>query len=346
VPPASPADEPERIDPADVGLPAGERLPFRFGPAATITPVVLSFPHVGLAWPHELRPKPQLDYAGHADFRVHVLYRDAFRLGIATLESLFSRTLVDLNRAPHDRDPAAVQGGELAADGNGPSAGGRGVIWATSLQGARLLPRPLTPEEADQRIARYYLPYHRALALLLARRRQRFGYAVLLDAHSMPGTVPADLLLGTRDGTTCSAQLADRALAALSDAGAAEPGLVVRRDSIYRGGEIVRSLAAPADGVHALQLEVRRSLYMDEGTARLLPDLEASVGLTGGRIPARPGRSTTQGAAIAALRLASLQRRVRCLLEALVAPAQDLSREVPLGPPAGSGPGRAFTPRA
>jgi hypothetical protein len=238
-----------------------------------------------------------------------------------------------------------VQGGQLGADGNGPSAGGRGVIWASSLQGARLLSRPLTAAEADQRIARYYLPYHRALALLLARRRRRFGYAVLLDAHSMPGTVPADLLLGTRDGTTCDARLADRALAALGDASPTEPGLVVRRDVIYRGGEIIRSLAAPANGVHALQLEIRRSLYMDEHTAELHPDLETSVGLAGGRVPGkRRERGTTQGAPVAGLRLASLQRRVRCLLEALVAPAPDLAPDGPLVP-GGSGPGGTPTRR-
>ena len=94
---------------------------------------------------------------------------------------------------------------------------------------------------------------------------------MLLDAHSMPGSVDADLVLGTLDAQSAGDRIADAAYEALRSDGGRRTLLCVRRDNPYRGGEIVRTFGRPADGVHALQLEVSRRLYMDERVYRVYP---------------------------------------------------------------------------
>ncbi len=262
----------ERITPEDLGLPEGVRVPFRFAPGATWSPVVVSFPHVGLAWPHDLRPKPQADFARNADYEVHSLYRGIEGLGVATLAAHFSRLVVDLNRAPDDvarqlvpdhptprpRSRPGVVTGPAPRDWDRP---GRGVVWASALTAnrgtTRILRPPMSLQAFESRIARFHRPYYRALELLLQRRRERFGYAVLLDAHSMPSTVGVDLVLGTLDGASCAEPIAAAAVEALGGAAPMTSGLAgpsnrtllsVRRDDPYQGG---RSFARLADRARA-----------------------------------------------------------------------------------------------
>src|SRR5690606_18774192 len=138
-----------------------------------------------------------------------------------------------------------------------------------------ILQPPLPYAELALRLHRYWAPYHRALAVLLSRRRARFGYAVLLDAHSMPSSIPGRPILGTYEGGACSPVFEERALAALR--GSAEeaggPRLTVRLNDPYRGGELVRAFGRPEQGLHALQLEVNRALYMDESRPAVWPEL-------------------------------------------------------------------------
>jgi N-formylglutamate amidohydrolase len=128
------------------------------------------------------------------------------------------------------------------------------------------------------RLSLFYRPYYRALELLIDRRRRRFGYAVVLDAHSMPGTVAGDLVLGTRAGHACGSELRNVAEAVL---GGKTPSLRKRFgsrwplalaiDDPYQGGELIATFGRPNDHVHALQLEVSRALYMDELRCDLSP---------------------------------------------------------------------------
>jgi len=273
----------ERLDPQDLDLESSAELPFAFQPALRWSPLIISFPHVGLEWPvDEPRPRPPVNFARNADLEVDRLYPDAAALGAATVRARYSRLLIDLNRAADDvsaalvpdhpaprprQPPWATTGGSRA-----PAVQNRGLIWRTAVGNISILNGPLPYAELLDRLRRYYDPYHRALELLLARRRNRFGYAVLLEAHSMPGSISGDLVLGTFEGGACSPELEARALAALSAPGPQCVPLTVRLNDPYRG-ELVRKFGRPEHDIHALQLEVNRALYLDEVSLVLRPEI-------------------------------------------------------------------------
>ena len=336
----------ERLTPEDLGLPDGARFPFRFTPGHSWSPLVVSFPHVGLAWPHELRPKPQVDFGRNADYEVQTLYRGVPRLGAATVEAHFSRLVVDLNRAaddvapqlvpdhpaPRPRTKPGVPGSPAPSGWDRP---GRGVVWASAMTRfggtTRILQPPLPFAAFEERIARYHRPYYRALEVLLQRRRERFGYAVLLDAHSMPGTVGVDLVLGTLDGTSCADAVAATALDALGGDGSGRPLLSLRRDDPYQGGEIVRTFGRPSEGLHALQVEVSRRLYMDERVYRVLHWPGDLRPLGGNAVHAKPaGGGTPLPDRRRGRELHELVHRLRGLVRALSGnPRLDTPRPVP-----------------
>jgi N-formylglutamate deformylase len=342
----------ETLTAEEIGLSANARIPLRFTPGHTWSPLVISFPHVGLAWPHDLRPKPQVDFARNADYEVQTLYGDVAPLGVATISAVYSRLVVDLNRAPDDVPRELVpdhpaprprrKPGEPASDPfHDPrepwDRPGRGVVWASAVSAGagasiRILEPPLPYRAFASRIERYHAPYYAALSILLERRRRQFGYAVLLDAHSMPSTVGLDLVLGTLDGESASEDLVTAALSALQ-AEREQPNaplLSVKRDHPYRGGELVRRFGRPAEGLHAFQLEVSRRLYMDEQTYSLHGSLLGAEGRGDGgpddRDRLEPPESdsvgkvrTDQASRRRARELAELLRRVTCLVRRLAA---------------------------
>ncbi len=323
----------EELTLADVGLPEGARVPFQFTPGHSWSPLVVSFPHVGLAWPHELRPKPQVEFSRNADYEVQTLYAGVPSLGAATLTAHFSRLVVDLNRAEDDVAPELVPDHPAprarmkpGVPGSAPPLGwdrpGRGVVWASAMTGARGTTRILTPPLSypafEARIARFHRPYYRALEVLLQRRRKRFGYAVLLDAHSMPSSVGVDLVLGTLEGASCADAIANTALEALAGAADRRSLLSLRRDDPYQGGEIVRTFGRPREGVHALQLEVSRRLYMDERVYRVLSWPSELRPLPTGRGPQQPrGPGLAPPSGRRSAELHELVLRVRSLVQAL-----------------------------
>lgn len=273
----------ERLTPEDLGLPPGARMPVRFTPARDWSPLVISFPHVGLAWPHDLHPKPQVDFPRNADYDVHTLYDSAARWGAASVAAVYSRLVADLNRAADDvsrtivpdhpaprprRNPGVAPTTEEPEGDRDAGRPGRGVLWTAAIGNVRLLDAPLPYAAFRDRIERFHAPYHRALQVLLERRRQRFGFAILLDAHSMPSSVGPDLVLGTLGGRSCDPGLEHAALAALRE-GNDPKALRLAVNEPYRGGELVRRFGRPHEGLHALQLEVSRALYMDEQRYRL-----------------------------------------------------------------------------
>ena len=326
----------ERIDPAEVGLDPGSLPPFDFTPAALWSPLVISFPHVGLDWPaDELRPRPAVSFARNADLAVDRLYPDAPALGAATVRARYSRLLIDLNRAADDVSAALVPDhpapqprqppwANAASGTRSPGVQNRGLIWRTAVGNISILSGPLPYAELLHRLRRYYDPYHRALEVLLARRRARFGYAVLLEAHSMPGSVPGDLVLGTFEGGACSPELEARALAALSVPGPLAVPLTVRLNDPYRGGELVRKFGRPEHDIHALQLEVNRALYLDEVSLVLRPEIPGPAAVpsnTPSATEIRPGsesRHRRAGAVVAPAPL-DLLHRVKSLVTALAA---------------------------
>jgi N-formylglutamate deformylase len=141
--------------------------------------------------------------------------------------------------------------------------------------------RKLSFTEAEDRIRRYWQPYHAALAALIAETRDEFGFCLLIDCHSMPthpaqAGNPPDFVLGDAHGTACApraTRLAEELLSGL--------GYRVRRNDPYAGGYVTRHYGRPREGVHALQVEVARPLYMDETRIERLPRMAAlQVGLT------------------------------------------------------------------
>jgi N-formylglutamate amidohydrolase len=236
-------------------------------PAAPPTPVVLSVPHAGVATHgFEDALAPELDVRCDADLHVDRLYRVGEAGGPpVSLAARLSRFVCDLNRDPDDVSPGAVP--EHRAPRN---ADGRGFIWAVTTSGAPALSRPLTLEDWRARTA-VHATYHDALAQALGRARALFGFAVLVDGHSMPsrgraghkdpGRTRADVVPGDRDGTSCSP-----ALSWLVGHHFASRGYTVAFNDPYKGGFITTHHGRPADGVHAIQIELRRDLYMNETT--------------------------------------------------------------------------------
>jgi N-formylglutamate amidohydrolase len=275
----------ETIEPITVGVEDKEQQPFEFRPALRESPLIISFPHVGLDWPQSLGPRPQVNFPRNADYAVDRLYVRAEVLGAATLRARYSRLVVDLNRAADDVSaelvpdhPAPRPRLSLSAPSLGRrSIRNRGVVWRAAVGNIPLL-TTLSYAQFSARIEQFYRPYYRALELLIERRRRRFGYAVVLDAHSMPGTVAGDLVLGTRAGHACGPALRSVAQAVL---GGKTPSLRKRFgsrwplalavDDPYQGGELIATFGRPEDHVHALQLEVSRALYMDELRCDLSP---------------------------------------------------------------------------
>jgi N-formylglutamate deformylase len=268
----------ETITGPQVGLGASDPLPFEFRPGDVASPLIISFPHIGLDWPAELGPRPQVSFPRNADFAVDRLFARAEQHGAATLRARWSRLVVDLNRAADDVSP------DLVPDHPAPQpreslsvttiAGerrpirNRGVVWRSAVGNIPLL-TTLDHASLCQRIARYHAPYHRALELLIARRRQQFGYAIVLDAHSMPGSVAGELVLGTRRGRSCSLEVRAIAVAALSGQtrrlrSLGPWPLALAIDEPYQGGELAAHFGRPELNVHVVQLEISRALYMDE----------------------------------------------------------------------------------
>lgn len=255
-------------------------------PEGPESPVVVEVPHAGVYLdPESLAATvaPARCIARDADLYVDRLFQDAPEAGATLLVARISRYVIDLNRGPADYDGDAVE------TGVGRSAP-RGLVWRVATDGSPVLARRLPHAELERRLAYAYHPYHAALASLLRHKLSRFGFAVLLCAHSMPDPprkpgplglrnglrasepAVADIVPGTRGRTSAAGALID-----LVDAHARASGYSVRHDDPYKGGFSTTHYGAPAHGVHAIQVEIARRLYMDPETLRTDPQRFESV---------------------------------------------------------------------
>jgi N-formylglutamate amidohydrolase len=233
-------------------------------PAEPDTPVVVSVPHAGTGVSgFEQALSPDLDVRCDADLHVDRLYR----IGEAGappvhIASRLSRFVCDLNRDPDDVSVGAVP--EHPAPRN---TDGRGFIWAVTTTGVPALSRPLSLAEWQARTA-LHAAYHDTLTRALDRARERFGFAVLVDGHSMPsrgrqghqdpGRLRADVVPGDRSGTSCAPSLSRQVGEHFETR-----GYSVAFNDPYKGGFITTHHGKPADAIHAIQIELRRDLYMD-----------------------------------------------------------------------------------
>jgi len=241
-------------------------------PAVQHLPVVLSSPHSGRLYPEAFTARSRLDpltLRRSEDSFVDDLFADASALGVPLVKALFPRAFVDVNREAYELDPEMFAD-PLPAYANTRSlrvSAGLGTIARVVANGAEIYRDKLPVAEALSRIDQCYFPYHRALQDLIFETRGRFGYCLLLDCHSMPSSGladdaaprPSDIVLGDGHGRTCGRALTEEAAAFL-----AGRGYRVARNRPYSGGYITRHYGRPGDAVHALQIEINRSLYMDE----------------------------------------------------------------------------------
>jgi N-formylglutamate deformylase len=263
-------------DEADQGFGLVERAFTRQTTQAPTTPVVVSVPHAGTQTSgFDAALSPELDVRCDADLHVDGLYRigtpGAPEVNVVARASRF---VCDLNRDPDDVSPGAVPEHRAARNREASDNGGRGFIWAVTTAGLPALSRPLTLDEWRARTA-IHAGYHGAITEALARARAKFGFAILVDGHSMPsrgksghkdpGRARADVVPGDRDGTSCSPALSKH----VGDHFAAR-GYGVAFNDPYKGGFITAHHGRPAENIHAIQIELRRDLYMNETTYELV----------------------------------------------------------------------------
>lgn len=235
------------------------------GPSRPESPVVISVPHAGRDYPDALRAMLRAPAAALATLEDRLI--DAVALAARATETVIiqrrPRAWIDLNRAESERDPRLDDGASAAAQ---PTASakvksGLGLVPRRTSQAGELWTRRLSAAEVEARIAADHRPYHQALGEVLAAARARFGAAVLLDLHSMPsiaGSGAPQVVLGDRFGRAAAARFVHRV-----EAEVAAAGLRHALNTPYAGGHILDRHAGPARGVHAVQLELDRALYLD-----------------------------------------------------------------------------------
>ncbi|WP_420607012.1 N-formylglutamate amidohydrolase [Novosphingopyxis sp.] len=229
-------------------------------------PLLISVPHAGRDYPPSLLARSRVSPAvlqRLEDRYVDLLARGAIAAGFSCIVARRPRAWIDLNRSTREIDVAMVDGlsAEEVDPPNGKVRGGLGLVPRWLGNGGELWRDRLMRAELDQRIARDHQPYHRRIADVLAAMTARFGGAVLLDLHSMPSlrfpTVGApQIVVGDRFGRSASTRyaslVAEQAL-----------GLEAALNHPYPGGYILERHGAPAANIHALQLEIDRTLYLD-----------------------------------------------------------------------------------
>jgi N-formylglutamate amidohydrolase len=256
-------------------------------PVRQAVPFVFNAPHAGAIYPAAFLASSRLDALAlrrSEDAFVDELIEPLAMLGAPLMTARFPRAYLDVNREPYELDPRMFEG-RLPPFANTRSmrvAGGLGTIPRIVADGQEIYRTRMPVDEALRRIEWLYKPYHRALRALVTRTARNFGHAVLIDCHSMPSSsisredaAKADIVLGDRYGTSCAGILTD-----LVDVALRARGYSVVRNKPYAGGFITEHYGEPALGRHALQIEINRSLYMDEramtkrpGFLRLAADL-------------------------------------------------------------------------
>ncbi len=268
-------------------------------PERQTLPLVFASPHSGANYRPEFLAASRLDplvLRRSEDSFVDELFAWAPRLGAPLIRALFPRAFIDANREPFELDPTMFED-TLPSYANTMSprvVAGLGTIARVVANGTDIYHGKLSFDEALRRLRRYYWPYHRALASLVERTRMNFDGCILIDCHSMPscggtngcgrGRGRIDFVLGDCHGRSCAPAVIEVAEAALRGM-----GYSVARNSPYSGGFVTRHYGRPREGVHGLQIEINRALYMDEtkicrapAMAGLKEDLRLVIAALGG----------------------------------------------------------------
>ncbi len=251
-------------------------------PETRATSVVFASPHSGRDYSTAFLRKIVLDkiqVRSSEDAFVDQLFESASLYGAPFLRAKAPRAFLDLNRGPEELDPALIEGVRRMSH-NPRVASGLGVIPRVVSNGRAIYRGKLTLAEAHGRLSRFWRPYHDALQALLDESQNSFGEAILIDCHSMPhdalenvgppGSMRPDVVLGDRFGAAAAASVVERIEAAFSGA-----GFRVARNMPFAGAFITQHYGRPSRRQHAVQVEIDRSLYMNERTLVPHSDFDA-----------------------------------------------------------------------
>lgn len=257
--------------------------PFRITqPRGPVSAVVLDSPHSGKTFPtdfgHQLT---ESQLRSGEDVDIHVLYENAPAMGAPLLEALFPRTYIDPNRAAGDVDLSLLNAAWPYTDApynyspSGKASIGKALIWRTVEDATPIYAQLLDPKQVKHRIDHYLLPYQDALKKLIEQAHQLHGVSVHINCHSMEpvggamaeggaGLKRAEVVLGDRDGSTCSPALTQIVKQFFEG-----EGYSVAINNPYKGVELVRYFSAPNLGRHSLQVELNKALYLKHPQAAL-----------------------------------------------------------------------------
>jgi N-formylglutamate amidohydrolase len=251
-------------------------VPFKLTmPRERTTSVVFASPHSGRNYPWSFLSQSILNehtIRSSEDAFVDDLFAAAPRFGAPLIAATAPRAFVDLNRSPDELDPALIEG--IKAQSTNPRVtSGLGVVPRVVANGRSIYSGKLSRSEIDDRLQTVWHPYHTRLQQLLSENVKTLGEAILVDCHSMPheaidvigiaGGVRPDIVLGDRFGAA-----ADSAVVEKIESAFASVGLKVARNAPFAGAYTAQHYGRPSRGQHVVQIEIDRSLYMDERKIR------------------------------------------------------------------------------
>jgi N-formylglutamate amidohydrolase len=253
-----------------------------YEPISQTIPFVYNSPHSGRYYPEAFLAASRLnnhDIRRSEDYYTDLLFEGALDIGAPLLAANFPRSFLDVNREPYELDPKMFDGllPSYANIGSMRVAGGLGTVPRVVAENMEIYERRIAVSDALDRVERIYKPYHASLSHLLGRTHAAFGMAILMDCHSMPGSiripgsnVKPDIIIGDRYGTSASREISLAAMHFLQ-----ELGFVVASNKPYAGGFITEYYGRPSRSMHALQIEINRAIYIDEKTLVLTPEFGA-----------------------------------------------------------------------
>ena len=232
-----------------------------------------SFPHSGTYYFKNFLEQTNLDLANlrrSEDFYVDELFDESNVYGSLSIKANYPRSYLDLNREPYELDQSMFEDTlpKYINTNSKSVAIGLGTIPKIVSVNTEIYKNKIKWREIQARIEKIYFPYHAALKQLLIKSKYNFGYSLLIDCHSMPSnsefynlnqfTLP-DVILGDVYGKSCDPSITNLIESILS-----KQGYKVLRNKLYSGGFCTRNYGRPSENMHAIQIEINRSLYIDE----------------------------------------------------------------------------------
>jgi N-formylglutamate amidohydrolase len=284
-----PSIPPELLPPFEVTAPQVQAAPF-----------VLCSPHSGSIYPGDFLSLSRLNphsLRKSEDCFVDELFQPVAAEGVPLIAARFPRAYLDVNREPYEFDPELFSEPlpDFANTQSVRVVGGLGTIARIVADGEEIYRSKLSLASGLARVEQLYIPFHSALAELIEETRRRFGYAILIDCHSMPSAAMApaggprpDIVLGDRFGASADCKITRFLKDVLAGL-----GYEVQMNRPYAGGYITEHYGRPARDVHAVQIEINRGLYLNELTLRptadfaeLQSDLKSMAGPLFNELPA------------------------------------------------------------